>query len=136
MIHAAAPEVEKLVDKEGKHVAAVTQKAKKDAKLLKLVLEGVTSKNESYRYNCSKVLSRISEQDPERLYPEWERFETLLRSENAFHRAIAVYVIARLASTDREKKFEKIFNRYFGMLDDKSLMISRYVALNAGRIAK
>lgn len=137
MIHAAEPEViGELLDREGKCVEDVTQQAKKDAKLLKLVLEGVTSTNEPYRYNCSKVLSRISEQDPELLYPEWKRFEMLFRSENSFHRAIAVYVIARLARVDVKKQFEKIFARYFGMLDDESLMIARYVAQNAGRIAK
>lgn len=136
MIIVPATEIESLLDKEGKYVREITEKAQKDSKLLELVLDGVTSKNESYRYNCSKVLSRISEQDPELLYPEWNRFEILLRSENAFHRAIAVYVIARLASVDMEEKFEKIFNKYFGMLDDKSLMISRYVAQNAGIIAK
>ncbi|MCL5067966.1 MAG: hypothetical protein M1368_06405 [Thaumarchaeota archaeon] len=60
----------------------------------------------------------------------------MLESKNSFHRAIAVYVIARLARIDEKKQFEKIFARYFGMLDDESLMIARYVAQNAGRIAK
>ena len=134
---ATAPEmIEKLLDREGKHVEEVTQQVKKDAKLLKLVLEGATSTNEAYSYNCSKALSRISEQDPELLYQEWKRFEMLLESKNSFHCAIAVYVIARLARIDEKKQFEKIFARYFGMLDDESLMIARYVAQNAGRIAK
>lgn len=62
MTVATAPEmIEKLLDREGKHVEEVTQQVKKDAKLLKLVLEGATSTNEAYRYNCSKALSRISE---------------------------------------------------------------------------
>lgn len=128
--------IEELTDKQGTHVEDVVQRALNDAGLLKLVLEGLTSTNEAYRYNCSKVISRLSERYPERLYPEWKRFEALLKSKNSFHRAIAVYTIARLTRVDSGEKFAKIFRRYFDLLDDISLMVARYVAQSAGIIAK
>ncbi len=37
--------------------------------LIKQYLEGLLSKNETYRYNCFKVIFIISEEKPDILYP-------------------------------------------------------------------
>ena len=93
----------KLSDKKGAFVEEVAQEAMKDPMLLNLVLEGIVSTNDAYRYNCFKVLSSICEQKPDQLYPEWKRFEVLLGSENSYHRAIAVNMLAKLTRADKEK---------------------------------
>jgi hypothetical protein len=137
LMHTATSEAAgKLSDKKGRYVEEVARNAVKDSTLLKLVLEGILSTSDAYRYNCFKVLSIIGEQEPDHLYPEWKRFELLLRSKNSYQRGIAVNIIAKLTRADKKRRFEKIFNYYFGLIDDESLMVARYVARNAGKIAR
>jgi hypothetical protein len=114
----------------------LAQSAIDDAKVLKETLKGLVSKDESYRYNCFKVLLQISENKPLVLYPEWDYFMKLLKSDNAYHRCIAVNILANLTAIDTENRFENIFNAYFDVLDDKKLIPAIYVARNAGKIAK
>ena len=128
--------IRKLSDRKGRYVDELTQAAINNSKILKTILEGILSTNDVYRYNCFKVLSSIGLQRPERLYPEWRRFELLLQSKNAFHRGIAVNIIAQLTKVDNKRRFEKIFDEYFDLLNDASLMVARYVALSAGEIAR
>jgi hypothetical protein len=48
----------------------------------------------------------------------------------------AVHHLANLAAVDKENKFEKIFDRYYGLLDDTSVFVAIYVAQASGKIAK
>jgi hypothetical protein len=73
---------------------------------------------------------------PEILYPEWDRFEVLLASANAFHRAIGVQVLARLSGVDEAQQLEGSFDRYFELLDDAKVMVSRYLVQNVWRIVE
>jgi len=106
-----------------------------DSKLLNEILKGMLSKNETYRYNCCKVLFKISSDAPQVLYPEWDCFVELMSSHNSYHRMAAVNIIANLTRIDTETRFEGIFNQYFGLLDDKSMITAIYTAQNAGKIA-
>lgn len=105
-------------------------------KALEETLKGLISKDEDYRYSCSQVLHQISQSQPSVLYPQWDYFIELLKSDNAYHRCSAINILANLTSIDSENRFEDIFDTYFDILDDQKLIPARYVALNAGRIAK
>ena len=107
-----------------------------DGQILGLILEGLLAKDDTYRYNCFKVLQRIGESQPSLLYTQWSYFADLLGSENAYHRAAGVRILANLVAADTENRFEALFGRYFGLLDDGKLMVARYVAQNACRIAR
>ncbi|MBN1862754.1 MAG: hypothetical protein JW790_03845 [Dehalococcoidales bacterium] len=106
-----------------------------DSHLRSEILKGMLAKNETYRYNCYKVLFNISSETPQVLYPEWDYFVELLSSPNSYHRMAAANIIANLVKADSEDRFEGIFDRYFGLLDDKSLVVAIYTAQNAGKIA-
>jgi hypothetical protein len=80
------------------------------------------------------VLYQISEAQPQILYPEWDYFVGLLDSKNAFHRAVAVRLLANLTSADEERRFEELIDRYFDLLDDDKVMVARYLAQQAGKI--
>ena len=121
----------KSVDVEG-----VANKALDDSNLLAEVLEGILSKNETTRYNSFKALMLLSEERPEALAARWEYFARLLSSDNSYHKSSAINIIANLASADPEDRFEDIFDDYFDLLDDASVIVARYVARNAGKIAK
>lgn len=98
----------------------------KDAGLRGLLVEGCISKNETYRYNCVRVLCRALEQQPGLFYPFWDQFEGMIASPNGFHRAIAAQAIARLAPVDTQCRLDVILDEYLALLDDPKVMVTHY----------
>jgi hypothetical protein len=109
--------------------------ALKDEKVLRELLDGVLSKEDAVRYGSFKALNVLSEKHPERLYDKWDFFADLLGNPNTHQKYIAIYIIANLTKADSENKFEKLFNTYYGLLGDKSVIPPAHVALNSGKIA-
>jgi hypothetical protein len=127
---------EMLADKEHPSLEEALQLAISDEGVLKEILAGVVSKDEAFRYNCFKVLRQISEDHPLILYPEWDYFIALLGSSNAYHRSIAVQILANLTPVDAQRRFEAIFDRHFGFLDDEKIIVTRSLVLSSGTIAR
>jgi len=100
------------------------------------VLAGLVSKDDAYRYNCFRVVYQLSVEQPEVLYPEWDRFLALLDSDNSFHRSTGVRILANLARVDAEGRFEAIFDRCFALLDDAKIITARQFAQHTARIAR
>ncbi|MFO7655799.1 MAG: hypothetical protein R6W78_01925 [Bacteroidales bacterium] len=107
-----------------------------DRNTLEDLLEGITSVDETLRYNCFKVLLAISEKVPLKLYTEWNTFFEMLQSHNAYHQMIGVKILANLTLVDNKDKFEDIAEEFFALLNGKSLVTARYVASGAGVIAQ
>jgi hypothetical protein len=127
---------EALADKEHPSLEEAMQWALVDGKALRVLLDGVVSKDDTYRYNCFKVLLQISDDHPLVLYPEWDYFVGLLNSGNSYHRSIGLQIIANLTRIDDENRFDGIFDQYFDLLDDEKVVTARYLAQSAGRIAR
>lgn len=123
-----------LEDKNAKP-EAVAELALKDEKVLQELLNRVLSKEDALRYGSFKALNVLSEKHPERLYGKWDFFADLMRSDNTHHKYIAIYIIANLTKVDSEGRFEKLFDAYYGLLGDKSVIPPAHVALNSGKIA-
>jgi hypothetical protein len=111
-------------------------KALADGKLLSELIDGLRSKEETYRYNCYKSLMLISRTQGAALYDAWDYFSELLSSNNSYHKMSAVHLIANLAKVDAENRFEEIFNRFFSLLDDRSMIVAYYVAASSAQIVK
>ena len=103
---------------------------------LKALVDGLVSKEDAYRYNCFEALLQISEDRPRVLYHEWDRFVELMGSGNAFHRSMALRLMANLTGADEEGRFEDLFDDYFGLLDDEKVMVARHLVQSAGQIAR
>jgi len=114
---------------------ALAELALKDENVLKELLDGILSKKDAVRYGSFKALNALSEKHPERLYVKWDFFADLMYSENTHQKYIAIYIIANLTKADPQNKFEKIFDAYYGLLGDKSVIPPAHVALNSGKIA-
>jgi len=125
-----------LSEKEVANLDQVAQQAIADAEVLREIVDGVVSKDETFRYNCFKVLIQVCEAAPGALYPEWDTFVELLGSSNAFHRGLAIQIIARLTRADTEQRFDDVFDRFFDVLDDDKVMVSRYLVQSAGQIVQ
>ena len=103
---------------------------------IETLCDALLSKNETFRYNASKVLSHISKKEPHRLIHRWDFFVSQLKSENTYHKLSACHIIANLTRIDDNKRFDEIFSLYFDLLDDKSMVTACYIARNAGTIAR
>lgn len=117
-------------------IEGIAKVAQKDKKMLSELLEALTSKEETYRYNCHKVLMVISQENPALLYPAWNRLVELLKSDHTYWKMSALMIMANLTEVDSEKRFEKIFDKYYSLLDDRSMVVAVYVARFSGKIAK
>ena len=110
------------LESEGVNIANTALNALEDAELRSELLNGLRSKKDILRSNCFKVLHSISETNPRTVYPEWNFFATLLESDNAYHRLIAVRILANLTPADRENKFDALFDRYYNLLNDSVIV--------------
>lgn len=117
------------------NVEFIAKKALKDDDLLSELVENLKSQEETVRYNSFKVLLHITEVEPERLYSSWNFLEDMLESKNTYWRSSAARLIANLTVVDTKNKFEKIFDKYYGLLDD-SVILAASITANSGKIAK
>lgn len=118
------------------NIKAVAKKALKDDKLLTELLDNLWSKNETIRYNSHKVLCLISQEHPRILYPQWDYFAQFLKSDNTYHKLSAIHILSNLIKADTKGKFEKMFDRFYRLLDDKSFITAAYLAGASGKIAR
>jgi hypothetical protein len=103
--------------------------------LLADVLEGMSARQASVKFGCSKVLRIISQKKPEVLYPSFDFFVNLLNSDNTFLKCDAILILANLAAVDSANKFEAIFDRYFAPVSGPVLITAANVIGGAVRIA-
>jgi hypothetical protein len=116
-------------------IEKIAQKVVKKKKLIEELVRGVSSTDTTTKYRSSKVLRVLSEKHPEVLYSHWDHFAARLSDTNTFLRSDAALVICNLVSVDKEKKFEKIFDKYYAQLDDASMIPAANLAGCSGKIA-
>ena len=85
----------------------------------------------SVKFTCEKVIRLISEQQPMLLYPYFNDLAKLLDSVNNFLKWGAIITISNLISVDSSKKFDAIYEEYFGMILSDSMITSGNVIKNA-----
>jgi len=123
------------LSKESASVESMAKGTLKDENTLSELLEALKSKDETKRYSSFQVLLRLSEEQPDFLYPRWDFLSDMLDSDNAYWKLIAVRIIANLTRADTENKFEKIFNKYYNLLND-SVIVAGHITANSGKIAR
>ena len=114
----------------------LANKAMKNSKILRELINNLLIKNDTIRYNSHKVLLLVSENYPKALYPDWDFFVNLLNSKNNFHKVIGIQILANLSKVDNLNKFENICDDYSKLIDAKSVMTAAHLAANIGKIAK
>jgi hypothetical protein len=114
---------------------ALLQKIRENPDLTPEVLSGVSSPKASIKYGCAKVLMDLSYEQPERLYPYMDSFIALLDSKYRILVWNAMAIVANLARVDRDKKFDAVFEKYYGFLNDEYMVTAANVVGNSSRIA-
>jgi hypothetical protein len=111
------------------------QMVEQDFNLLPEVLNGVSSSKAAIRYGCAKVLMDLTEKHLEKLYPHMDFFIALLDSNYRILTWNAMAIIANLAKVDEDKKFDAIFDKYYGFLNDAYMVTVANVVGNSAKIA-
>lgn len=111
------------------------QKVKQDFDLLPIVLTGLHSPKAIVRYGCAKVLMDLSEEYPEKLYPYMDAFIELLDSKYRILTWNAMAIIANLVKVDKDQKFDAIFDKYYGFLNNDYMVTVANVVGNSRKIA-
>lgn len=124
------------LSKKDVNIDEAAKAALRDKNFLFELIQNLKTKQETIRFNSSKVLNLISETNPEVLYPEWDDFFELLEGDNTYWKCSAIPLIANLARVDDQKKFERIFEKYFDLMNDKSFIPAAYLARSAATIVK
>jgi hypothetical protein len=125
-----------LIEKKSVTPESLAKRATKDRKLLPEVMNGLTSDRPQIKYKCGKALMILSKESPKVIYHKWDDFVKLLKSENTFMKSIGITIIANLTRVDTKNKFEKIFERFYRLLDDDSMITASNIAGLSGVIAQ
>ncbi len=118
-------------------IAALAAEAAADDAKLEALVSGLSSKNLDTKQRSFQSLHLLTKTHPGRLYPRyWDQFVALLDSPSVDAKYIGIYLLSGLAGVDTEDWFECIFNKYFSLLDDNTLIAPMHVALNAAAVFK
>jgi hypothetical protein len=111
------------------------KKVEANFELLPEVFRGVSSPKATVRYGCSSILVDLSAKYTSKLYSHMDSFIALLDSKYRILTWNALAIIANLCPVDVNKKFDKIFDKYFGFLQSEYLVTVANVVGNSGKIA-
>jgi hypothetical protein len=123
-------------EKKNVSVESIVKRIIKDNNLIDNLLEFTSSEKATIKYKSLKVLTLLSERNSKLLYSKWDFFVNLLDNENTFLRTIGATIIANLTVVDKDLKFENIFDKYYDLLEDKSMINAANIAQRSGIIAK
>jgi hypothetical protein len=104
--------------------------------LLPEIFKGISSSDPRIKFKSAKILRIVSERDPKILYSRINLFINSLDSKDNIIKWIAIDVIGNLSSVDSENKFDKIFNKFYGLLADESMITAGHVIDSSGKIAR
>jgi len=125
-----------LIDQKEDFSEDVASKIINNPQLLPEILDGIFLKKARIRFRCAKILRIISEKKSEILYPKMDFFIKLFDSENKIIMWNTMDVIANMTSIDSKNKFNEIFEEYYNLLSDESMVTAAHVIDNSGKIAK
>ncbi len=108
----------------------------RDFSLVPVVMLGISSSKASVRYGCAKILMDLSVERPEKVYPYFDEFLSMLASNYRILTWNALAIIANLSVADADKKFDANFDRYFGFLNDEYMVTVANVVGFSGKIAQ
>ena len=87
------------------------------------------------RFGCLKDLRRLSEEAPQSLHPDFDRFARLLDHSNSIFRWNAAHILANLARVDRSRKLAPLLDRFLKPVGGPQMIAAANVMQAAAVIA-
>lgn len=98
---------------------------------IKGLIEKIRTDKGSGKFFLEKSIRLLSEKDPSLVYPYFSEIAELIQSPNNFIKWGAIITVSNLIEVDKENKFEPIFDEYFSLINDDSMITAGNVAGNA-----
>ncbi len=127
--------LEKVARKQSK-AKNLAKEVIKNPKLLPEIIKGFLADAANLKFKSAKILVLISREKPELLYPNFDFFAKHLDNKNTILKWNAMDVIANLTPLDSEKKFDRLFKKFYNMLYEGSLVTAAHVVTCSPIIAK
>jgi hypothetical protein len=105
-----------------------------DFGLVPKLLEGTGSPKAAIRYGCGSILMDLCQKHPAKLYPYMDEFVKLLDSKHRILLWNGLGAIANLTAADTDRKFDKIFDRYYSYLGAEYMVTVANVVGNSATI--
>ena len=100
------------------------------------IFAGLAADRPEVKYGCMKLLRRLGEEQPARLYPHFPRFAALLDSDNTFLQWGAIIIIGDLAAVDAENQIDRLLDRYLEPIAGPVMITAANVIGGAAKIAR
>jgi hypothetical protein len=99
------------------------------------LLSALSSEKARVKFGALKSLRLLSEREPELIYPHFDFFVSLLRSENSILRWNAMLILGDLARVDRERRTDQIIENYLAPISGPHLIDAANTMRGATAIA-
>jgi len=127
-------DIQKILGNKINNLDEVAESITEDTQL-ELLFDGLTSKDNNYRYNCFLLLEKITSKKVSWIYDKWDFLAGLLDSLNSYHRNIGLVLLANLSYSDTENRVESIIDKYLSHFNDEKFITARQCIQNVWKIA-
>lgn len=111
------------------------QQVSKDPDCIQSLIKTLGDKGTA-RFAAAKKLQLISRSDPSLLYDDYEVFAKLLDSSSSVLLWNGIIILSYLAAVDTGRRFDGVFDNYYGHLWDGKLVTAANILAGSGRIAR
>lgn len=106
-----------------------------EKKPVKELIENLSSKNATLKYQSSKALISLSEKEPQKIYPYFDSFVRLFENENNILKWTGIIIIGELSKVDKEHKIKKILPQLYSLLNTGKMITAGNTCHTLGKIA-
>lgn len=85
-------------------------------------------------YHSYLILNEATKIKPSLFYGYWDKFTSLLKYDNSYHRNYGMDLIANLVTIDKDNLFELIIDDYYKQLHDEKISTIKYCISNSSKI--
>ena len=122
------------LNRKGADIDSMIERVIKKPQEIAELVEALKVEKRAFKFNYEKVLRGVSEKRPELVYPYFGVFADLLDSDNSFLKWGAIITIGNLASVDKEKKFEAIFEKYYAPIAGPAMITAANIIGSSAKI--
>jgi hypothetical protein len=115
--------------------AQLSRLVETDFGLLPILFDCTASPEASIRYGCASVLMDLTAKHQDLLIPYMDRFVALLDSNYRILTWNSLAAIANLTARDVDRKFDAIFDKYYGFLGSEYMVTLANTVTNSAKIA-
>lgn len=102
---------------------------------VRILMDGVGSKNNKIRKEALDTLLDLTEEKVEWVYEIWGTLVDKLYSENSYQRSIGVFLLSNLAKSDYKHRFYEVIDRYLELMEDEKFITARQTIQSSWKVA-